>query len=106
MTKIKHEEILTPATKDFFINMITKDITLEDCILDLIDNSIDCYLRNNYLDVTKWYFHKAELKKLKNKFINIQLNENEFSIKDNCGGLPLITARNGAFGFGASDYLK
>lgn len=28
-------------TKAFFVNMITRDITLEDSILDLIDNSID-----------------------------------------------------------------
>ena len=28
-------------TKEFFVNMITRDITLEDSILDLIDNSID-----------------------------------------------------------------
>ena len=28
-------------TKAFFVSMITRDITLEDCILDLIDNSVD-----------------------------------------------------------------
>jgi hypothetical protein len=28
-------------TKAFFVTMITRDITLEDCILDLIDNSVD-----------------------------------------------------------------
>jgi len=28
-------------TKEFFVKMITRDITLEDCILDLIDNSVD-----------------------------------------------------------------
>lgn len=28
-------------TKSFFVRMITRDISLEDCILDLIDNSID-----------------------------------------------------------------
>lgn len=28
-------------TKAFFVRMITRDITLEDCIFDLIDNSID-----------------------------------------------------------------
>ena len=28
-------------TKDFFVKMITKDIALEDCLLDLIDNCID-----------------------------------------------------------------
>ena len=28
-------------TKDFFIQMLTKDIKLERAIIDLIDNSID-----------------------------------------------------------------
>ena len=28
-------------TKAFFVNMITRDITLADSILDLIDNSVD-----------------------------------------------------------------
>ena len=27
--------------KSFFVQMFTKDISLEDCVLDLIDNSID-----------------------------------------------------------------
>ena len=27
-------------TKAFFVRMITRDITLEDCIFDLVDNSI------------------------------------------------------------------
>ena len=28
-------------TKEFFVNMITRDISLQDCILDLLDNSVD-----------------------------------------------------------------
>ena len=28
-------------TKQFFIDMITRDISIEDAIMDLIDNSID-----------------------------------------------------------------
>ena len=33
-------------TKAFFVNMITRDITLEDCIMDLIDNSVDAAWRS------------------------------------------------------------
>ena len=33
-------------TKAFFVNMITRDISLEDCILDLIDNSVDSAWRS------------------------------------------------------------
>jgi hypothetical protein len=37
--------------KQFFIEMFTRDITLEDCILDLIDNSMDSYLRTRNIAV-------------------------------------------------------
>lgn len=32
-------------SKEFFLNMIIKDVTVESSILDLIDNSIDAYKR-------------------------------------------------------------
>ena len=35
-------------TKAFFVNMITRDITFEDCILDLIDNSVDGASRSEH----------------------------------------------------------
>lgn len=34
-------------TKSFFIEMITRDISIEDAIMDLIDNSIDGVIRIN-----------------------------------------------------------
>lgn len=37
----KDKKIHTSPTKDFFIKMITRDIALEDCIFDLLDNAID-----------------------------------------------------------------
>src|SRR5262245_58786765 len=35
------EKAHASPTKQFFVNMITKDISVQDCILDLLDNSID-----------------------------------------------------------------
>jgi hypothetical protein len=35
------ETVQADATKDFFVNMLTRDILLHDCVLDLADNSID-----------------------------------------------------------------
>jgi hypothetical protein len=40
-------------TKEFFIEMFTRDISLEDCILDLIDNSIDSLIRARKIDIEK-----------------------------------------------------
>jgi hypothetical protein len=80
-------------SKEFFVNMITKDISLEDCILDLIDNSIDgarkLKLQNNepLSDYAKY-------------FAKIYFNESTFSINDNCGGITVADAENYAFHFG------
>ncbi|MBI0031143.1 hypothetical protein B6D19_02675 [Gilliamella apicola] len=72
-------------TKDFFIDMLTRDIALDRAILDLIDNSVDAWRSNN---------------KQKNSWIRIDLNSEQFCIHDNCGGISRDTAQNYAFRFG------
>jgi len=37
--------------KHFFFEMFTRDISLEDCILDLIDNSIDGLIRTRSIEI-------------------------------------------------------
>ncbi len=89
MTKIMADNVISASpTKDFFIEMLTRDIKLEKAILDLIDNSIDGAksLRPNEDFNGLW--------------INLTLNETEFRIEDNCGGFPLEVAKKYAFRFG------
>jgi Histidine kinase-, DNA gyrase B-, and HSP90-like ATPase len=86
-TKLIH----TDPTKDFFVNMITRDISLADCIFDLLDNSIDGARRR--IDPS------AERPFLGSK-IWISLDRSHFSIKDNCGGITLSDAIDYAFHFG------
>ena len=74
-------------TKKFFIEMITRDISIEDAIIDLLDNSIDGANRLNSEDYSGLR-------------INIIINESEFIIEDNCGGFSLETAQKYAFRFG------
>jgi len=78
-------------TKSFFIQMITRDITINDAIIDLLDNSIDgaSKLRSdgNYEGL----------------FIDITINKYEFIVKDNCGGFSLEVAQKYAFRFGRPD---
>lgn len=79
--------IVGNPTKKFFIEMITRDISIEDAIIDLLDNSIDGANRinpNDYRGLT----------------ISISINESEFIIEDNCGGFSLETAQKYAFRFG------
>jgi hypothetical protein len=77
-------------TKELFISMLVRDITLNDAIGDLIDNSVDgsLLIRPN-----------RDYKGLK---INIHLGQDSFIIEDNCGGIPYEIARDYAFRFGRS----
>ena len=77
-------------TKSFFIQMITRDITINDAIIDLLDNSIDGASRIKSDDYSGLR-------------IDLTLNENEFVVKDNCGGFSIDTAKKYAFRFGRPD---
>lgn len=83
-------------TKSFFVNMITRDITLEDCILDLIDNSVDGAWRSEGSRPAGL----GEQTDLSKYWIEITANEKEFRIADNCGGMTLADAADHAFSFG------
>jgi hypothetical protein len=81
--------------------MFTRDITLEDCILDLIDNAMDSYLRTRKIDVSGEVFgqtggggveHPGEIK--------IDFSKKEFRISDNCGGIDRKAAEDDVFCFG------
>ena len=85
-----HNTIDGNPTKKFFIEMITRDISIEDAIIDLLDNSIDGANNINPND-----YSGLE--------IELNINSNEFSIRDNCGGFSLETAQKYAFRFGRPD---
>ena len=80
-------------TKQFFIDMITRDISIKDAIIDLLDNSID---GANRLATAAG---KSDFKEL-GLYVLLCLSENELSIEDNCGGFSLETAKEYAFRFG------
>lgn len=75
-------------TKEFFVNMLVRDILLKQAIIELIDNSIDgarnIRKNNQYLGL----------------YIRVGFDKNKFTIEDNCGGIPLDVAANYAFRFG------
>lgn len=85
--------------KRFFVEMLTRDIELEDAILDLLDNCLDGAVRSNALAKKS-----ANAKEpYKGYWAKITLDENHFRIEDNCGGIPLNLAKNYAFRFGRPD---
>lgn len=75
-------------TKELFIEMLTRDIPLPAAILDLVDNSVDGARRLRGS-------HGFE-----GLFVEILVSKDQFSIKDNCGGISIETAVKHAFRFG------
>lgn len=87
MTKrdTKHEEINAMPTKNLFIDILTRDVSIKDCIFDLIDNSVDAYIRHELKDRRKLKLHISKV---------------EFVIHDNCGGIEYNFLKNNVFRFG------
>lgn len=77
-------------TKTFFIEMITRDISIRDAILDLLDNSIDGA-------------NRISAENYEGLFVDIIIDKDKFIVKDNCGGFSLETAKKYAFRFGRPD---
>jgi hypothetical protein len=76
----KYEPVDASPVKSFFVSMLTRDIKLEEAILDLLDNCVDGILRmnGNHLGKKPYAGHWAE----------IEFNKDSFAISDNCGGIP------------------
>ena len=82
-------------TKEFFVEMLTRDIELNDAILDLLDNCLDGVVRssdnkNKSQDGNYYASYEAD----------ITISKESFSIRDNCGGIPRNTAEDYAFRMG------
>lgn len=83
----------SPA-KRFFVEMLTRDIHLEDAILDLLDNCVDGAIRTGSNDNKTPY---------KGFYAHIDLSAESFQIIDNCGGIERSLAEEYAFRFGRRD---
>ncbi|GEO83514.1 MULTISPECIES: ATP-binding protein [Alphaproteobacteria] len=84
------EAAVAIPTKQFFVSMLTRDITLADAILDLLDNCLDGALRLANGGDVDYSRH----------FVKITLSKDSFQIEDNCGGIPRDVAKNYAFKMG------
>lgn len=75
-------------TKEFFTEMLVRDIPLSRAIVDLVDNCVDGAMRlrgdGSFTDLRA----------------AIRFDAHQFAIEDNCGGIPIPTARDYAFRFG------
>ncbi|MCG2658872.1 MAG: ATP-binding protein, partial [Kiritimatiellae bacterium] len=94
--------------KHFFVEMFTRDISLIDCMLDLVDNSVDGLIRSQKIDLGAALLTPHDATKQASSdlhSISMDYSDREFSIHDNCGGIGLQDAKNETFNFGHShDY--
>ena len=90
MTKPSNDKAQASPTKQFFVSMLTRDITLADAILDLVDNCLDGALR----------LADGEAVDYGRYFVKISISADRFLIEDNCGGIPRDVAKNYAFKMG------
>jgi hypothetical protein len=79
-------------TKEFFVNMLTKDIELEDAVLDLLDNCVDGALRSAKSPAGSDRPYAGYHAKL-------TFSGTTFTISDNCGGIS-NAVRDSAFRLG------
>ncbi len=92
----KKSVVHAEPTKDFFIRMITRDITLQDCIFDLLDNCLDGAGREIKLKQP----NPHEEQRYQGFWAKVVLEHDRFEIADNCGGITLTDAVEYAFHFG------
>src|SRR5256885_1297493 len=90
--------------KKFFLEMFTRDISLEDCILDLIDNSIDSFIRTRNIDISANLLNPGSSSNGQKSDplpkIELSFSDTEFKINDKCGGISRKAALEEVFNFG------
>ncbi|MDR3572181.1 MAG: ATP-binding protein [Candidatus Pacebacteria bacterium] len=95
-------KIETDPRKRLFIELLTRDISLIDCILDLIDNSVDSAVQLAKFKASAG-LSKKPTKRLAKFLVSVNLSPQEFSIVDNAKGIDEITVKEEVFRFGATN---
>jgi len=90
--------------KQFFMDMFTRDISLEDCVLDLIDNSVDSFLLGHRISVSDLIFGPDGNTAAEGLgTIDVTCNERQIKVVDTCGGISRARAMSDVFCFGHSE---
>ena len=79
--------------------MLTRDISLDACILDLVDNAIDAA----WGSISQKPTEVQQSSVLADFEIRISVTKERFEIVDNCGGISLDAAADYAFTFGRDE---
>lgn len=99
-----HQATATPE-KRLFISLITRDISLADAILDLLDNSINSAISKQRLELHTPSAYISLLERKKGKAttkVSIAFDEKHFIMEDDAAGISLKDAEDRVFKFGRS----
>jgi len=77
---VEYAPVDASPVKAFFVSMLTRDISLEEAIMDLLDNCVDGILRAEKANGSK--------KPYEGHWAKITFDGKSFEISDNCGGIP------------------
>lgn len=91
--------------KRLFISLLTRDISLVDAFLDLLDNSINAALGKSGIDITDpaTYVNLSTQSKRPAYRIDITYSKARVEVADNCGGISAHDAQNDIFVFGSGE---
>jgi hypothetical protein len=95
----KHFFVDTSPTKEVVVSSLTRDASVEACIFDLIDNSIDA-ARNSTFHITEADEEHILLDSYKGFSIALNLSGEGLKIEDNCGGIPVARLKTSVLRFG------
>src|SRR5580704_1206936 len=88
----KPDRVSAFPTKRFFVEMLTRDISLEDAVLDLLDNCIDGVVRTRGASAVN-----REKQPYAGFHAHLSFDQDHFLISDNCGGISRELAEKSAF---------
>ncbi|WP_087721568.1 ATP-binding protein [Pandoraea sp. PE-S2T-3] len=90
----------TTPSKQVIVESLTRDISIDACVFDLIDNAVDA-ARNSIFAKKLDNGSTEELPlSYKGYEIKIQFNADTFSIQDNCGGISIADLKTSVLRFG------
>ncbi len=90
-------------TKRLFVETLSKDISVSDAILDLIDNAISSAVSHEVVDVLDKLLPERPDPEFVSSQVILTINADSITLFDTCGGITLDDARNRVFVFGATN---
>jgi len=99
MSKAEEITVDTRPSKAVVVDSLTRDISIEACIFDLIDNSIDA-ARNTMIKLNPKIGAEALPESYQGYTVDISISGGVFSIDDNCGGITVRHLEKSVLRFG------